>query len=494
MDALEEKKWFVYMKDHHDGPFTLAEIQGQISGGAVSPANYVWAEGMADWTPMNSVSAFEGLLQPKAQEKTREEPIFALPSLEEPVAESSYEPALLSEPVPQAPAEPNHDEAPAKLPRRSRAGLWLLVVLLFLIGGIPVAYIKGWLDPVLTNPTFRANLDTTTAKIKPVLLQLAQKYPALQKWISPIPPLNDVTPEEYAELQKAAMSIQEAGPGAQATLALSRADLLQPAFYIASSANGERTEYDIYVEGQPDTLLNQTSFFAKTRVVVSQHLGKSESVKTTDGRPLVRGQYKVSLAPPTNEHTEDGMPREVHPLASRTYFLGGANDGMYLTRLKEFHEKLQAKATTEIQELKQLESTLTSQLETTLTQFELIHAGKVTAAKKLKWNDFHAKWQKLADTLALNTARWSAPGVLNEYFHGDLYALTLNAAQALDKLHRTQTEFAQGRANKSIIQIQLGQATSVAQNTVASLKLKVEKAAALPPTAGGLPQKEAPTP
>ncbi len=530
MDATHEKKWFVYMKDHHDGPFSLNEIEGQMSGGAVSPASYVWAEGMSDWTPMNTVSAFQSLIQggptdltsaPAAEPSSSSDgPAFhaneasLVPSLEpslepsvEPVTLAQASPAFELQPfsleeaiqptssVPEITFPPDNEEP--RTARRSRAGLWLLVIILLLVGGIPIAYIKGWLDPILANPTVKSAMDSAVAKTKPELLALAQKYPALQKWISPIPPLSDVTPEEYADLQKTAMAAVETGPGSQATLALSRADLMQPSFYVSSNAIVERTEYDLFLEGVGDTLLNQTSFFGKTRVVVAQHLGKSESIKNADGRPLARGQYKVSIAAASKDSplaAAEGIPHETRVISSRTYFLGGANDAMYLTRLKEFHDKLQAKAATELQELTQLESTLESQLNSTNAEFDKIRAGKMTAAKKLKWNEFNSKWQKLAGNIAQNYPRWSSPGVQNEYFHGELYSLALQAAQGLEKLHQTQLEFTQGKSNKSSVEIQLGQVTSVAQNTVASLKTKIEKATATPPTPGGLPQKEATTP
>jgi hypothetical protein len=64
MDGFDEKKWFLYLSDHHEGPFSLAEIQEKMSGGQVSTANYVWCEGMPDWKPMTEVPAFVSLVNP----------------------------------------------------------------------------------------------------------------------------------------------------------------------------------------------------------------------------------------------------------------------------------------------------------------------------------------------------------------------------------------------------------------------------------------------
>src|SRR4051812_45641864 len=64
MDALNEKKWFVYLEDRHDGPFSLVEIQAKIKEGSVRKDQYVWAEGMQDWKPMADVPEFSFVFAP----------------------------------------------------------------------------------------------------------------------------------------------------------------------------------------------------------------------------------------------------------------------------------------------------------------------------------------------------------------------------------------------------------------------------------------------
>jgi hypothetical protein len=62
MNAFSEKKWFVYLKDHHIGPLALDEIKDKMNQGEVSVENYVWAEGMADWQLMKEVRDFDPLV------------------------------------------------------------------------------------------------------------------------------------------------------------------------------------------------------------------------------------------------------------------------------------------------------------------------------------------------------------------------------------------------------------------------------------------------
>ncbi len=59
-----EKKWFVYLGDHHEGPFSLDEIKEKMTQGVVRTDMYVWAEGMVDWVPMVEVSEFSMLVSP----------------------------------------------------------------------------------------------------------------------------------------------------------------------------------------------------------------------------------------------------------------------------------------------------------------------------------------------------------------------------------------------------------------------------------------------
>mgnify|MGYP000882217653 FL=1 len=55
---MEEKKWFLYVVDHHEGPFSLSEIQSLVKKGDAKSSSYVWREGFEDWMMMSEVSEF----------------------------------------------------------------------------------------------------------------------------------------------------------------------------------------------------------------------------------------------------------------------------------------------------------------------------------------------------------------------------------------------------------------------------------------------------
>ena len=64
------------MGDHHEGPFTVNEIDLQVRQGIVTPQHFVWMQGMTDWKMMNQVPDFTSLIQAK-QASTAPPPLEA---------------------------------------------------------------------------------------------------------------------------------------------------------------------------------------------------------------------------------------------------------------------------------------------------------------------------------------------------------------------------------------------------------------------------------
>jgi GYF domain 2 len=51
----QEKIWFIYLTDHHEGPFTVAEVAEKVSAGLVNGQSLSWKDGMAEWVPLETV-------------------------------------------------------------------------------------------------------------------------------------------------------------------------------------------------------------------------------------------------------------------------------------------------------------------------------------------------------------------------------------------------------------------------------------------------------
>ncbi|MGZ3713612.1 MAG: GYF domain-containing protein, partial [Bdellovibrionota bacterium] len=58
------KIWFVYQTDHHEGPFTAAEVAEKVKQGLVTGQTLAWKDGMAEWIAAETIaelkSAFSG--------------------------------------------------------------------------------------------------------------------------------------------------------------------------------------------------------------------------------------------------------------------------------------------------------------------------------------------------------------------------------------------------------------------------------------------------
>jgi len=331
--------------------------------------------------------------------------------------------------------------------------------------------------------------------------------PAIAPWISPIPSLEDVTPEDYETLKSAAMQKLAAGP--KIALALSTGDAFVPTFYVSSNLP-DGALIDIYVEGIPDTLLNQLAFHGKVQATIDKKLGKSGVVHSPDGKPLPRGEYiayatesaqqpdavKTQLAsvPPVTAKIPPLLPKELKLLVSKSVFLGGLKDATYTSRLKEFHDKLRAKASAELAEIKQLEATLESQLSQTSNKYNqlrgLSRAGKPSFAARKSWTDFNTQWAKLEESLQQSFSKWTDPVLETEYFYGVLYSMTKAAGDAIEKLHLLDADFFNGKTDVKAFDIQRGSAISIAQSAVAALKNKISQAESMTPTPNGMPRRE----
>lgn len=58
------KIWFIYLTDHHEGPFSAAEVAEKAKQGLVNGQTLAWKDGMAEWIPAETIpelqAAFSG--------------------------------------------------------------------------------------------------------------------------------------------------------------------------------------------------------------------------------------------------------------------------------------------------------------------------------------------------------------------------------------------------------------------------------------------------
>ncbi len=64
---MGEKIWFVYISDHHEGPFTPEEVQAKIAEGAVTSQSLVWKDGMPEWVAAETIPEIHALFSGGAE-------------------------------------------------------------------------------------------------------------------------------------------------------------------------------------------------------------------------------------------------------------------------------------------------------------------------------------------------------------------------------------------------------------------------------------------
>jgi hypothetical protein len=564
MHDFEEKKWFVYLNDHHEGPFSLSDLHDRMNKGEVSTSSYVWAEGMDDWKVMTDVEGCRPLLpgHTTVPNSVQEVPMIETIS-HEPVSSSEdhaiglsqglsletkveLDPSSLIEKArlesaaavtttaPHAnpamnavdknavdlhlhtwnpagtPAAPKtlQPTAPGLAPVEEetekrgsiRKGRIIFFTILLLSAALASAYFQGMLNPILANPAISAAMKTANEMVQPGLLKLTAKFPTLSRWISPIPKLDDVSQAEFEELRNAASAnLEKNGPSV--AIAASTSDLANPYFYVASNLP-DKTLINIYVQGVPDTLLNQLSFSTMVQAVIEKRLAKSPVVKLSD-LPLPRGQYEVfateadkqppetlaalgPLQPLAGAKLPAGSNPNVKLLATKSVFLGGLKDSTYAARLKEYHDKLQEKATTELTEIKQMAMSLESALNETNTKFK----GLRRVGKKKQWEDFSKSWQVFENQLKTAFDKWTPEVLEKEFFYGGLYKMLKDTQQSIENVHNVQSSYFTGSIEANTFDIKVGQAAALADNSMVSLKAKIEAAEKLQPTPNGMPRRD----
>ncbi len=472
-----EKKWFVYVGDHHEGPFSIPEMAARKDSGEVTTDSYVWCEGMADWLMLSQVNELEQGLR-EFMEASR-----PAPTPVETKQTSSVR-------VATAPAPKSVRKKSGKTPLILTATL-----LLTLLGGI------GALIGIS-----RSSNEELHASIRPLLSRLVQGVPALGSLFQLIPTLPDVKEDEFFELQSAKTGALTGGP--RLAIALSNQDPNRPFFYVSTNLP-HGTKFEIHLVGQPETLLNRLQFSTQGTLSTSQGFGKSEVFLAEGGQPVPKGRYMAYVVEASEQDASikeqissvEALKSTVKPPASipatakfviaKSVFLGGERDETYLTRLKAFHEKIRATSEKELQELLQYSNTLDTQFQNLSTDFQrLFTTKKSTASMRNSWKKNLELWTRISTQLDGSIQTWSPETLKNEFFYGKVYELVKAAFQSLKALVQLESEYLEKPGDKAAFEIQYGKMLSDTRQAMDTMKQKVDQAAKSPKSPSGLPSRE----
>ncbi len=469
MNTEIEKKWFVYVGDHHEGPFSIPEVIEKRSIGLVTDESYVWCEGMADWLMLSQVS-----------------------ELEKEVRSQSVQTA--EAPRPEVQGKKTMSKKTNFKGSKLILGSIFGIILLF---GAVVGTIAA---------LSRTSNEELHANLRPMLTKIADAVPAFSGFFKLVPNLTDVKPDELFELESARMGAPM--NGVKINLALSSSDPNRPYFYLSTNLP-HHTKFDIYLLGHSETLLNRLQFNAQGTLSTHQGFGKSEVFLADGGQPLPKGQYQVFVTEASEQEASvkellaqypgskpqlkapASIPTNAKFMITKTFFIGGERDETYLTRLKAFHEKIKQGAEKESLELKQYSETLASQLNALSGDFQKVYqARKPSAALKNNWKKNVGNWNQLSTQLDQTIQTWSKETLQNEFFYGKVYELVKGAYQSMKALFQLENEFMEKPQDKAAFEIQHGKLLSEARQSVQVLNQKMDMISKAPKTPSGLPTRE----
>jgi hypothetical protein len=544
VDSFNEKKWFVYMGDHHEGPFSLSEVQVKVAQGVVHSQQYVWCDGMSDWLPMTQVTDFQSLVNGKTDHPSVSQPTQTILSPQheafkiepqpdftespqpsetlspEPALELSaadFEPVLVEEkslsaipiadvkqePSPQAPLDvapvaelvaeqPSHSQAQSenaaqpKAPSSRRSALVLFLIGFVIAGSGYFANQFGLLEGVKPH-------------VRPFLRMLGDRVPALGRWISPLPEIPELKPDQITPLELAARApLRNQGLRVEA--------LLQGGIIFVGTNLPEGTNLELVAVGKPETLLNRFKSQFSAQATVARSLGRFLGFKGDDGGPVPIGSYWVYIyesdtqsepvrsvlvgLAPAAQALPDPVPMGRKVAYQAEFFFGGAeNDPQYRERLSKYHELLREESKTQLEELTQFSSTLSSLFNSAVDKYTALSREPKRTALRKDWDKFYEKFVKMNTQLQETFSKWQ-PDEKERKFHGRLYLQTKEASlQLVEMLNFMNGYILQPQSSAEDFQQKLVELNTRASKSLTELAQKILNTGQLPLTPNGMPQR-----
>ncbi len=503
MNSENEKLWFVYVGDHHEGPLSIEEVFVKKQQGHLTPESYVWREGMADWLMLHQVpdleSALNELLSAPAEEPA---PVAEQnPAEEKAPVDATGEPALDPAKTSAATPAPSLASIPASAAKDRRPMAKILVRGLFLSVFIGAIVSAGALIAIsrTSNPSLHE-------RARPILETAVTRAPFLRNTVKLVPRIADISASDLAELDSARTAPIDSG--ASIGLAVSTTDPNRPFFYVASNLPN-RTKLVLLIIGEPETLLNRLQFSTRADITLSHGFAKTETILMEGGQPIPKGEYmvysfeadtqedelKASLEAIPASRAQIRLPTDVPASAkfvsAKKLFLGGQRDEVYLTRLKAFHDSIRQKAERELSELKQYAETLILQHNALTGGFQKFYrAKKPQAALRSKWKQESEAWLQISGQLEQTIQTWTPDTLQNEFFYGKAYELIKNAYESMRSLFLLEMEFFEKGGDRDAFDIRHGKLLSETRQALDLMRTRTEVLFKAPKTAGGLPSRE----
>lgn len=386
----EEEVWTLRIGTVVSGLYSLNRLKQLAGEGEIPVDAALWRQGWNDFQPVSAVQAVASARRVKAAGATR----TGIKS-----AGISARPGGLA-PITAAADIGNEEPTDPliKAPGAGKAGFFGRLKNIFQRKPKKAAPVKTGAVVIGKNKSgSMAGVGAAVKKIAMIVLVVGALGGAGAAYFlffaSPIPSDLDVLPDDKENL---ALLVKEPlAQGKKFAIAQARgtednpADDTAPKFYVASNMP-EGTKVTLSLVGKPGTLVNKINFEKSyTADIAKTHLATFEL--QDDGKPLAMGEYTIKVS------AEGAEPYDV------TKFLGGKKGAVYDRRLKQYREKLEKEYADEVEEIRELVSTLKNlQAEMSKRLADFKAAGAVPASRvrlAADWRSFGPAFDGMAGQL-----------------------------------------------------------------------------------------------
>jgi hypothetical protein len=326
-----------------------------------------------------------------------------------------------------------------------------------------------------------------------------EKIPALSRWLSPLPEIPELKPDQIAPLELAARApLRDQGPRLSA--------VLQGGILFIGTNLPEGTALELVAIGTPETLLNRFESKFTTQATVTRSLARFQGFKGEDGGPVPIGAYDVyvyesdtqseqvrgvlvGLAPAAQALPEP-LPMGRKVAFKVGFFFGGSeNDPQYRERLSKYHEILRTESKAQLEELTQFSATLSSLFNSAVDKYTALSREPKRAALRKDWDKFYEKFGKMNTQLQETFSKWQ-PEEMSRKFHGRLYLQTKDASlQLVEMLNFMNGYILQPSSSPEDFQLKLVELNARASKSLTDLAQKILNIGQLPLTPNGMPQR-----
>lgn len=505
------KKWFVYLGNHHEGPFSKEDIQAQRTQGTLSDHHFVWSEGMKDWILLRDVRELDEFFQSPHQGKRLEDKgqsLLTPKKNKDPV--SLHQPFLSSQPPLQSKEQTPSSPLSGIYQREARMSAsaaenfegWVSAetrkAFGWLTGSLVSFFVffslSFWgLSSLSQRNELSPPLLKLRSSLEPGMWLLLRTFPILEKWLPPLPSLHPPLSLEDTQVFKKKLLLSGTSPW-KSHLALVPHSMGSPTFYALVPlpySEGRHLVWTLKAVGIPETLVDTISFEREERASWQRHLVSFPPLQAGEGKLFPLGEYDISLIvhrpwSTAFERRIRDLPgfqegQETATVLTQRFFLGGAPDGSYKMALEHFHERFLAQSREEWGELKQFLKTFQELFQESFSTYQQhsLATRKEAALKKAVTSSSIELWTRLSQQVAQEWAQWTPEFLEKKRLHGDLYQQLKQTGEKLlhlRSLHQRGLQLASGDPEHQLIQ----EHSLLFQSVLSEWQLKVQEREASP--------------